>query len=399
MGGHRRVPSHILRLVRDLLDYRAEFPILRDTTYLINHSLAAMPRGVAERLAEYARMWAERGIRSWGEGWWTTPMTVGDQIGRIVGAPAGSTVMHQNVAVAEAVVLSCFLPADPQRNRVVYERGNFPSVRYLYQAQRDLEVVVCEDDGAIVEAIDEHTLLVPISHVLFKTGEIQAIEPIVRRAHDVGAHVILDCYQSAGIVPLDVTGLGVDFAVGGSVKWLCGGPGNGWLYVRPDLAETLTPTFTGWQAHERPFGFEEEMTYAQGAARFLTGTPNVPAHFAATPGYDLIEEVGVERIRANSLRQTQLLIDLADEAGFGVRSPRDPTRRGGTVTVHVPEFSAVHRELTERGILCDFRPDAGIRLGPHYYNSDDELRHVIEQIGEIVETGSYERHLGVVAHH
>ena len=385
--------------MRDLLDYRSEFPILEHTTYLINHSLAAMPRKAEERLAEYARMWRERGIRSWREGWWTMPMTVGDQIGRIVGAPAGSTVMHQNVAIAEAVVLSCFLPIDPGRNRVVYERGNFPSVRYLYQAHPDLEVVVCEDDAAIVDAIDERTLLVPISHVLFKTAEIQDVEPIVRRAHEVGAHVILDCYQSAGIVPLDVTALDVDFAVGGSVKWLCGGPGNGWLYVRPDLAERLEPTYTGWQAHETPFGFEEEMRYARGAARFLTGTPNVPAHYAGTAGYDLIEEIGVDRIRANSLRQTQLLIELADEAGFEIRSPRSPERRGGTVIVNVPDFAAVHKELMERQILCDFRPDAGIRLGPHYYNTDDELRFVVEQIGEILETGAHERHLGAVATH
>ena len=385
--------------MRDLLDYRSEFPILEHTTYLINHSLAAMPRKAEERLAEYARMWSERGIRSWREGWWTMPMTVGDQIGRIVGAPAGSTVMHQNVAIAEAVVLSCFLPIDPGRNRVVYERGNFPSVRYLYQAHPDLEVVVCEDDAAIVDAIDERTLLVPISHVLFKSAEIQDVEPIVRRAHEVGAHVILDCYQSAGIVPLDVTALDVDFAVGGSVKWLCGGPGNGWLYVRPDLAERLEPTYTGWQAHETPFGFEEEMRYARGAARFLTGTPNVPAHYAGTAGYDLIEEIGVDRIRANSLRQTQLLIELADRAGFEIRSPRSPERRGGAVIVNVPEFPAVHKELTERQILCDFRPDAGIRLGPHYYNTDDELRFVVEQVGEILETGAHERHLGTVATH
>ena len=385
--------------MRDLLDYRSEFPILEHTTYLINHSLAAMPRQAEDRLAEYAHMWKERGIRAWGEGWWTTPMTVGDQIGRIVGAPAGSTVMHQNVAIAEAVVLSCFVPIDPRRNRVVYERGNFPSVRYLYQAHPDLDVVVCEDDVEIVDAIDERTLLVPISHVLFKTAEIQDVEPIVRRAHEVGAYVILDCYQSAGIVPLDVTALDVDFAVGGSVKWLCGGPGNGWLYVRPDLADRLTPTFTGWQAHETPFGFEEEMRYASGAARFLTGTPNVPAHFAATAGYDLIEEVGIDRIRENSLRQTQLLIDLADAAGYEVRSPRGADRRGGTVTVRVPDFPAVHRELTERQILCDFRPDAGIRLGPHYYTSDDELQFVVDQIGEILATGAHERHRGVVAHH
>jgi kynureninase len=385
--------------VRGLEEYRVEFPILSETTYLISHSLGAMPRRAAEKLAEYARVWAERGIRAWAEGWWEMPMRVGDQVGRIIAAPPGSTVMHQNVAVAEAVVLSCFRPVDPGRNRVVYERGNFPSVRYLYQAQPELEVVVCEDDGEILEQIDERTLLVPMSHVLFKEGEIQDVAPIVRRAHEAGAHVILDCYQSAGIVPLDVTELEVDFAVGGSVKWLCGGPGNGWLYVRPDLGGSLEPTFTGWQAHARPFAFEEEMIYADGAARFLTGTPNVPAHYAASAGYDLVEEIGVARIRENSLRQTQLVIELADGAGFEVVSPRNSARRGGTVTLGVPEFPAVHAELTERRILCDFRLGAGIRLGPHYYTTDDEIRFAIEQIAEILETGAHRRHLGAVAVH
>ncbi len=385
--------------MRPLLDYRSEFPILGHTTYLVNHSLGAMPAKAEERVAEYARMWRERGIRAWSEGWWQTPITVGDQIGRIIGAPAGSTVMHVNVAIAEAVALSSFSRIDPGRNRVVYERANFPSVRYLYQAQPSLQVVVCEDEGEILAAIDERTLLVPISHVLFKTAEIQEIEPIIRRAHEVGAHVILDCYQSAGVVPVDVTALGVDFAVGGSVKWLCGGPGNGWLYVRPDLAERLEPSFTGWQAHASPFGFEEEMRYASGSARFLTGTPAVPAHFAGTAGYDLIEEIGVERIRENSLRMSALLIALADEAGFEVVSPRAEERRGGTVTVRVPEFPAVHRELSEREILCDYRPETGIRLGPHFFTSDDELRFVIDQIGEILATGAHARHRDAVATH
>jgi kynureninase len=384
--------------VRELLSYRHEFPILESTTYLINHSLGAMPRRVEKRLAEYAAAWRERGVRAWGEGWWEMPMTVGDQIGRIIGAPAGTTVMHQNVAVAEAVVLSCFEPT-AERNRVVYERGNFPSVRYLYQSRSDLDVVVCEDDESIVDALDERTLLVPISHVLFKSGEIQDVAAIVQRAHEVGAHVILDAYQSAGVVPLDVTELGVDFAVGGSVKWLLGGPGNGWLYVRPDLAERLEPTITGWQAHESPFAFEEELRYASGAVRFLTGTPNVPAHYAGTAGYDLVEEIGVARIRENSLRQTSLLIELADERGFEVRSPRDPARRGGTVTVFVPEFPAVHRELGERGVICDFRPDAGIRLGPHFFTSDEELRRAVDEIADILETGAHQRHGEAVARH
>src|ERR687892_2162346 len=385
--------------MRDLHEYRAEFPILEHTTYLVSHSLGPMPRRAPERLAEYARMWEERGIRAWAEGWWASAWTIGDQVGRIVGAPPGSTAMHQNVTIAETVALSCFRPVDPGRNRVVYERGNFPSVRYLYQAQPDLDVVVCENEEEIVERIDERTLLVPISHVLYKAAEIQSVEPIVRRAHEVGAHVILDCYQSAGIVPLDVTRLGVDFAVGGSVKWLCGGPGNAWLYVRPDLAERLEPTFTGWQAHARPFAFEEEMEYAPAAARFLTGTPNPAAHYAATAGYDLVEEIGVARIRESSLRRTQLLIELADEAGFEVVSPRDPARRGGSVVLRVPDFSAGHAQLEARAILCDFPPGAGIRLGPHYFTSDDELRFAIVQIEEILETGAYEPHLGVAAVH
>ena len=427
--------------------YRDRFPILDTCTYLINHSLAAMPAAAEENLREYARMWRERGIRAWAEGWWDMPVTVGDQLGRILGAPPGSIVMHQNVTVAEAIVLSCFtgskLGRKPrgERNRVVYEEANFPSVRYLYQAQAELEVVAVENDAAVADAIDERTLLVPISHVLFRNGEIQDIEPIIGRAHEAGAHVVLDCYQSAGVVPFDLTGLGVDFAVGGSVKWLCGGPGAGWLYVRPEVAERLEPSFVGWQAHARPFAFEPELEYAAGARRFLTGTPNVPALYAATAGYDVIEEVGVERIRERSLSLTQLLIDLCDEAGLGITSPRDAGRRGGTVTVSTPDHAACHRELGERGVICDFRPDSGlqasaakpstrgrkdrgglqasaakpstrgrkdrgacgaageggIRLGPHFFNTEDEVRRAVSELADIVASGSYERHVGVAA--
>jgi len=382
--------------MNDLLSYRDRFPILESTTYLINHSLGAMPAAVQDRVREYADTWATRGIRAWAEGWWTMPLTVGDQIGRIIGAPAGTVCMHQNVSIAEAIILSCFREPGP-RNRIVYERENFPSVRYVYEAQPGLEVVVCEDDAAVVDAIDERTLLVPVQHVVYNSAEIQDVEAIVGRAHDAGAHVVLDAYQSAGTVPLDVTALDVDFAVGGSVKWLCGGPGNGWLYVRPDLIERLEPAYTGWQAHARPFAFEPEMEYAEGIARFLTGTPNVPALYAATPGYHLIEEVGVQRIRENSMRQTQLLIELAEARGFEVRSPREPERRGGAVIVNVPHFEAVHKELSERQILCDFRPGAGIRLGPHYFTTDDELRFAVDQIADVLETGAHERWLGATA--
>ena len=376
--------------MKPLESYRDRFPILQHTTYLISHSLGPMPLGAEENLLRYACEWRERGVRAWAEGWWETSTSVGDQLARIFSAAPGTTVMHQNVAVAQAVVLSCF-EFEPPRNRIVYGEGEFPSVRYLYQAQRrrGAEVEVLADAEAVLEAIDERTLLVPVSHVLFKTGEIQDVEAIVERAHEAGALVVLDAYQSVGSVPLDVTRLGVDFAVGGSVKWLCGGPGAGWLYVRPDLIERLEPTFTGWQAHARPFAFEPEQEYASGAARFLTGTPNVPALYAASAGYDIIEEVGVERIRERSVQQTTLLVELLEGAGFEVASPGDPDRRGGTVVVRTPELESVHRELDAREIVCDFRPDAGIRLGPHFFNTDDELRFAAAQIAEIVESGAY----------
>jgi len=382
----------------ELLDYRDRFPILESTTYLINHSLGAMPAEAARRLQQFADEWSTRGARAWGEGWWESSTTAGDLLARVVGAPPGSVVMHQNVTVAEAVVLSCF-DLKPPRNRIVFEEGLFPSVRYVQQAWERFgaEVVVCRDAEAVVDAIDERTLLVPISHVLFKTAEIQPVEAIARRAHDVGAHVCLDAYQSAGTVPLDVTELGVAFCVGGSVKWLCGGPGAGWLYVRPDLAERLEPAFAGWQAHARPFAFETSMEYAAGSARFLTGTPNVVANYAASAGYELVGEIGVDRIRENSLRQTALLIELLDAAGFELTSPRASATRGGSVVFRVPEFAAVHAELAARDIICDYRPDAGIRFGPHFFTTDDEIRFAVEEVQEILASGAHLERVGASA--
>jgi kynureninase len=380
----------------DVADYRDRFPILAETTYLINHSLGAMPAAAEERVLEYARTWRTRGIRAWGEGWWDLPLTVGDQVGRIVGARPGTVCMHQNVTVALAVVLSCFRLEGP-RNRIVYLEGEFPSVRYLLQAQPAAEIEVVPDVDALLEAIDERTLLVPVSHVLFKVAELQDVTGIQKRAAEVGAHVVLDAYQSAGAVPLDVTRLGVSFALGGSVKWLCGGPGAGWLYVRPDLIEELEPALVGWQGHARPFAFEPELEYAEGIARFLTGTPNVPALYAATAGYDVVEEVGVDAIRRRSLDLTDHLIRRADEAGFEVTSRREPSRRGASVTIRVPGFEGVHKELAARDVLCDFRPEVGLRLGPHFFTTEEELDHAIGQVEEILASGAHERHLGAAA--
>jgi kynureninase len=368
--------------VSELLAYRERFPILAETNYLISHSLGPMPLEAKARLEEYAETWSSRGIRAWSEGWWETSTTIGDKIARLIGAPPGSVVMHQNVTIAAAVVLSCF-PFDGERRRILYGEGEFPSVRYVMQGAREAEVVVVPGEEELLEAIDERTQLVLLSQVLFRTGRIQDVEPVIRRAHEVGAHVLLDAYQSVGTVPLDVTSLGLDFAAGGSVKWLCGGPGAGWLYVRPDLADRLEPGFVGWQAHAEPFAFEPEIRYAAGSARFLTGTPNVPALYAASAGYDIVHEVGVDRIRARSLELTDRLIRRLDEAGFEIVSPREAARRGGTVVVRVPDPPAVYAEMERRAILADVRPDVGIRLGPHFFTTDDEVDEAAAAIAEI----------------
>ena len=386
----------------DLLAWRKEFPILESTVYMISNSLGAMPRGVYDRMKEFADLWATRGVRAWAEGWWDMPVTVGDRIAALLNAPAGSVSMHQNVAIAEQVVISCF-PFEKPRNKVVYSSMNFPSVMYVYEAQRRrgarLEIVE-SDDGITVDtekmlrAIDETTLLVPISFVLFKSAFIQDAKAICRRAREVGAHVVLDVYQGAGTVPIDVQDLDVDFVVGGSVKWLCGGPGAGYLYVKPELGRTLEPLVTGWAGHAAPFSFEPgPVRYAEGAYRFLNGSPHVPALYSATTGYDIVRQIGVDRIRAKSVRQVARLIDRAGERGWKITAPADPQRRGGTVAIDLPHGLAVAKELIRRNFLVDFRPGAGVRISPHFYTKDEEIDLTVREIASILETRAYETHL------
>jgi len=386
----------------DLLKWRPQFPILEKSVYMISNSLGAMPMGVYDRVREFADLWAARGVRAWAEGWWDMPIRVGDKIGRIIGAPPGSVSMHQNVAITQQVILSCFEFAPP-RDKVVTCDMEFPSVLYVYEAQRSRGArieIVRSDDGIsvetqkIVDAIDETTLLVPISHVLFKTACIQEVAAICAKAARVGAHVVLDAYQGVGTVPLDVSALGVSFACGGSVKWLCGGPGAGWLYVRPDLAARLEPRFTGWMAHQEPFAFETgPVRYAAGARKFLNGSPHVPALYSCQAGYDVILEIGVDRIREKSKRQVARIIEQASERGFRVTVVADPERRGGTVAVDAPHGLAVAKELIRREFLVDYRPGAGIRVSPHFYSTDDEVDATIREIAAILETRAYERHL------
>jgi kynureninase len=244
----------------------------------------------------------------------------------------------------------------------------------------------------MLAAIDETTLLVPFSHVLFKSAFLQDAKAIIDRAHEVGAMVVLDTYQSAGTVPFSVKDLNADFATGGSVKWLCGGPGAGYLYVRPDLQATLEPKTTGWMAHEQPFAFDTAHRYAPNITRFLHGSPAIPALYAAISGYQIINEIGVDRIREKSMRQTEYLINLAEEAGFTVTSPKNAAQRAGTITVAHEYAAAITKELIHREFIVDYRPGAGIRISPHFYTTDNELELVIEEMKKIAESESYRAH-------
>lgn len=376
-----------------LLRFRPEFPILETTNYMISNSLGAMPRGTEDALVEYAHMWKTRGVRAWEEQWWDLALEVGNEIGVLMNAPPNTISLFPNVTTAEAVVASCF-DFSGKRNKIVYDDLNFPSVMYFWEAQRARGArvhMVGPQDGIhvstdrLLDAIDEDTLLVPISHVIFRSAFIQEVAAIIEKAHRVGAHVVLDSFHALGIVPFDVQKLNADFVVGGALKWLCGGPGTAYLYVRPDLAAKLTPSFTGWMAHQSPFAFEIGANrFTTGAYKFMNGTPNVAALYAARPGLKIIGEAGIENIRAKSRRQTARLIELADRHGWRVNTPRNPDQRAGTVSIDMPHSQQVCAELLKRNVLVDWRPEAGVRFAPHFYNTDEEIDKAIVVVDEIL---------------
>ncbi len=345
-----------------LLRYRERFPILANTKYLVSHSLGAMPEAARGALQEYADVWASRGVRAWGDRWWMMSIEIGDILAPILGAPRGSVVMLPNVTTAEAVVMSSFEYVAP-RNRVVIVEGEFPSVRYVYDrlARRFGAEIVTVPYDALLETIDERTQLVPMSHVFFESSFMADAQAIARRCREVGATLVLDVFQSAGIVPVNVQGWDVPIAVGGVLKWLCGG--------------------------EAP-----PMRFRDDALRFALGTPPIPALYAAREGPKIIAEAGVERIREKSTRQTQKLIELADARGFELHTPREASRRGGSVSMHVPHGREVSLELNADDIVCDFRPASGIRFSPHFYTTDEEIDEAFVVLDEILHSGRWKRH-------
>jgi kynureninase len=384
-----------------LLRFREEFPILGTSTYLVSNSLGAMPRAVPAQLQEYAEQWATRGVRAWADQWWEMPVKVGDEIAPLIGAGAGEVAMVPNVSIAQAQILSA-LDYKHGRDTIVMCELDFPSVRYVYDelaTRLGARIVVVPgeggigvDESALIAAIDERTALVAISHVLFRSAFVVDVAKVSEHAHRMGALVSLDAYHSVGVLPVDVHQLGVDFLTGGVLKWLCGGPGGCFLWVRPDVSRRIAPALTGWQAHSHPFAFEPEMDYAEGAWRWLTGTPVIPALFAAAAGPRILRQAGMSAIRAKSVRQTARLIALADSRGFAVSTPRDPSRRGGTVAFDLPHAREVAQALLARDVIVDYRPGAGIRVAPHFYTSDGELDAAVGAIDEILAQGEWKRY-------
>lgn len=359
-----------------------------------------MPRTVPERLADYAREWSELGVRAWAEDWWMRPLAAGNEIAPLIGAADNQVTMMPNVSLAQSAVVSA-MDFSGGRDTIIMTALDFPSVRYAVEKlgkRLGARILVIEsedgisiDEQRIIDAIDERTRLVAISHVAFKSAYIFDVKAIAARAHEMGALLSVDAFHSAGVIPVDVVRDDIDFLCGGVLKWLCGGPGGCFLYVSPKVQESLEPALTGWVAHRRPFDFEESMDYAAGAYRWMTGTPVIPALYAAVEGPKILKRAGIERIREKSMRMTARLVQLADDRGLRLTTPRAPEKRAGTVTFDVPNGYEVAQYLISRNIIVDYRVGAGIRIAPHFFTMESEIESAIAEIDAVLESGEWKK--------
>ena len=374
---------------------RAEFPTLGSGIHLLSHSLGPVPRAARESLLAYYEAWEQHTSEdAWAASWWQLSQQVGDRIARILGGAAGSVQIQPNASIGLASVASCFDFASTKRNKVVTSALDFPSMEYIWEAQRALgaQVEVVESpDGItvplenVLAAIDDNTSLVAMSHTSFQSSYRVDAKAIVERAHTMGALVLLDVYQSAGAVELDASEWGVDFLIGGTIKWLCGGPACGYLYVRPDLQRDLRPRLTGWVAHATPFEFAHlPMRYARSVRRFAQGTPSIPALYSALPGLQVIEEVGIETIARESRRRTEWMVAFALEQGWRIKSPREANHRGGSVMIEVDNGPAMVERLSNRKVFVDCRPGVGLRISPHFFNTDEEVEEAMRILAELI---------------
>ncbi len=370
---------------------REEFPSLSRGVHLLSHSLGPIPRGAYESMRTYLDRWNEHVSEdAWAASWWELSREVGDRIAHLMGAAPDSVQVQPTASVAMSVVASCFDFAQAKRRTVVTTALDFPSMGYIWEAQRrlgaEVHIVPSEDDiiiptERIVEAIDSRTCLVALSHVSYRSSYRLEAKAIIERAHEVGAMVLLDTYQSVGAMSMDAAGWSVDFLIGGTIKWLCGGPACGYLYVRPDLVGRLQPRLTGWIAHAQPFDFSHEgMRYAPGVRRFAQGTPNIPGLCSCLPGLKIIGQVSVSAIESESQRRTQWMVEFALARGWRLHSPQEVERRGGSVMIEVENPQQFVAELAARGVFVDCRPGVGLRMSPHFFNTDDEVAEAMEKL-------------------
>ena len=375
--------------------HRDQFPTLASGIHLLSHSLGPVPRAVRDSMLAYCDAWEHHTSEdAWATSWWELSQRVGDRIARILGGTPGSVQIQPNASIALATVASCFDFNSGRRNKVVTTALDFPSMEYIWDAQRQMgahvEVVPTTDGISVplekmLDAIDDQTCLVALAHTSYRSSYRIDAAAIVERAHAKGALVLLDVYQSAGVVPLHAADWKVDFLIGGTIKWLCGGPSCGYLYVRPELQKDLRPRLTGWVAHDAPFDFASApMRYARSVRRFAQGTPSIPALYSAIPGLDIIETVGLEQIAAESQRRTQSMIDFAREQNWTINTPLDLERRGGSVMIGVDDAKSVAEQLAEQRVFVDWRPSAGLRISPHFFNTDEEVAEALRILADLI---------------
>jgi kynureninase len=371
--------------MEELARWRTLFPTLNRCCYLISNSCGAMPSTVPGALAAYIAQWEEHGVEAW-ETWFPLVREACARFGALISADAETVCPVNNVTTATAAVLSCF-DFTGRRCKVVTTTGEFTSVLYVLQAWQKYGAELAIVPPAEVEsAIDSETALVAVSHVLFRDSELLPLAAIAAAARRAGALLFVDAYQSFGVVPLDVQALGIDLLASGVLKWGCGGPGAAYLYVSPERQSALQPAIRGWLGHERPFDFEPEMRYAPGAFRFALSSLTVPSHLTAIEGMKVLAAVGVETIRARNRQLTERLIAAADEAGIPVIGPRQAGERGGHVTLAPPYAENVARRMIAGGIIVDYRKGSGIRIAPHFYNTEAEVDEAVAAMARLTST-------------
>jgi len=401
-------------LETDLPSIRKEFHILERCVYLISNSLGAVPKNARSSLESFYTLWAEEGVTAWAIEWWNLTREVANHVASVIGAGEDEVTMMTNATQSHWVSLSTkFVNHDKKRNKIVMTDHDFPSIIYAMSNISKFtgwKIDLIKSNGRpyidveeILDKIDDETLFVATSHVYFKSAYIQDISHITAKAQKVGALTLIDGYHAPGVIPVNVKELDVDFYIGGCLKWLCGGPGNAFLYVRPEVAKSHRPALTGWFAHSSPFSFSEEMEYTYGSYRFMSGTPPVPCLYTALAGLDIIKKIGISQIRKKSLHQTELIIKKAKEREFKVFTAEKGNRRGGAVSIGPPHAFQVKQALEGKKIKVDFRkgriiePDI-IRVAPHFYTKEEEIEIFYDEIDKIYSSGVFKKYPDKVKH-